>query len=159
MDGARLKTGLMLGSDGAYYGSGSSGGTYNYGTVFRITTNGVLTTFASFNNTNGAVPHATLIQGSDGAFYGTTTTGGSLGGGNVFRLVVFSRMLAVDRTDSAWNVSFTGVEGETYRLLRSTNLSGPWDTLTNITLGPDGNGQFLDISPPAAAAFYRTVTP
>ncbi len=65
--GGKPWSGLMLGSDGAYYGTGSSGGTYNYGTVFRITTNGVLTTFASFNNTNGAGPFATLVQAKDGA--------------------------------------------------------------------------------------------
>jgi uncharacterized repeat protein (TIGR03803 family) len=149
----------MTGSDGAWYGTASAGGAYNLGTVFRVATNGLLTTLASFDGTNGASPHATLIQGPDGAFYGTAQSGGSLGGGNVFRLVVFSRMLSAERTNSACNVTFTGVEGETYRLLRSSNVLGPWDTLTNITPGSDGLGQYLDTNPPPAAAFYRTVTP
>ena len=151
--------GLVRGSDGAYFGTASSGGAYNKGTVFRVTTNGLLITLASFTGTNGANPRATLVQGDDGAFYGTARKEGSLGGGNVFRLVVFSRMLSVDRVGYAWNVTFSGVEGETYRLLRSTNLSGPWSTLTNMTLGPDRTGQYFDTDPPDTSVFYRTVTP
>jgi uncharacterized repeat protein (TIGR03803 family) len=58
----------------------------NYGTAFRITTNGDLTTLVFFNRTNGATPLATLIQASDGNLYGTTTSGGAYGSGTVFRL-------------------------------------------------------------------------
>ena len=47
------------------------------GTVFKVTTNGTLTTLVSFNGTNGAYPHAGLTLGNDGNFYGTTSQGGS----------------------------------------------------------------------------------
>jgi uncharacterized repeat protein (TIGR03803 family) len=157
--GDQPRGGLVIGSDGAFYGTASSSGQFNEGTIFRVTTNGLLTTLVPFAGTNGANPFGTLVQGSDGAFYGTAQKGGSLGGGNVYRLAVFSRILSVERVGDAWNVSFSGVEGETYRLLRSTNLSGPWNTLTNITLGPDGSGQYLDTDPPDTGALYRTVTP
>ena len=43
-----------------------------YGTVFKVTTNGTLTTLVSFNGTNGANPNAALTLGNDGNFYGTT---------------------------------------------------------------------------------------
>ena len=54
---------LILGNDGALYGttSGYSAGSsaYTYGTVFKVTTNGALTTLFSFvNDTNGANPLA-----------------------------------------------------------------------------------------------------
>ena len=50
-----------------------SGGTNGYGTVFKISTNGALTTLYSFTGGNdGADPNAGLVQGSDGNFYGTT---------------------------------------------------------------------------------------
>ena len=52
-----------------------------YGTVFKISTNGALTSLYSFTGGNdGANPEAGLVQGSDGNFYGTTyATGGTNG--------------------------------------------------------------------------------
>ena len=53
--------------------------------MFKISTNGALTTFYAFGSiTNasgealdGANPDAGLVQGSDGYFYGTTEYGGT----------------------------------------------------------------------------------
>ena len=43
------------------------------GTVFRISTNGALTSLYSFTGGHdGGIPYAGLVQGSDGNFYGTT---------------------------------------------------------------------------------------
>ena len=85
-DGAYPYSGLVQGTDGNLYGTASSGGAYGYGTVFKITTNGVLTTLLSFNNTNGASPYAGLVQGTDGNFYGITSYGGLVNQGSVFRI-------------------------------------------------------------------------
>ena len=47
--------------------------------MFKISTNGVLTSLYSFPGANdGANPQAGLVQGSDGNFYGTTSGGGNL---------------------------------------------------------------------------------
>ena len=79
LDGANPQAGLVQGSDGNFYGT-----TYRRrheqlaGTVFKISTNGVLTSLYSFTGTNdGANPQAGLVQGSDGNFYGTTYHGGT----------------------------------------------------------------------------------
>jgi uncharacterized repeat protein (TIGR03803 family) len=82
-DGARPVGGLVQGSDnnvygttysrGAYTSSDSTG--YGYGTAFKITSAGILTTLMSFDNTNGSRPNSTLVLGRDGNFYGTTEYG------------------------------------------------------------------------------------
>jgi uncharacterized repeat protein (TIGR03803 family) len=65
--------GLAQGSDGNFYGTTLFGGTNNLGTVFKISTNGVLASLYSFTGgSDGANPRTTVVQGSDGFFYGTT---------------------------------------------------------------------------------------
>ena len=82
----RAYAGLVLGTDGNFYGTTIGGGTYGYGTVFRVNPQGGLKTLHSFNSTDGASPYAPLVQGADGNFYGTTSAGGAYGYGTVFRL-------------------------------------------------------------------------
>ena len=77
----------MQGADGSFYGTTPNGGMNGNGTVFRMTTNGTLTTLASFSNdVNGDYPYGALAQGADGNFYGTTEYGGTNGAGTVFRM-------------------------------------------------------------------------
>lgn len=86
-DGQRPRAGLVQGTDGNLYGTTSQGGgTFKFGTVFRITPQGVLTTLHSFDSPEGMSPNAPLVQGSDGNFYGTTYEGGSWGDGTVFKM-------------------------------------------------------------------------
>ena len=63
---------LTVGRDGQLYGTTQLGGAANLGTVFKVTTNGVLTTLASFTNTANAQPVSGLLRASDGNFYGCT---------------------------------------------------------------------------------------
>jgi uncharacterized repeat protein (TIGR03803 family) len=83
-NGANPTAGLIQTSDGNFYGTTRSGGN-NYGTVFRMTPDGNLTTIFAFHGTDGSGPQA-LIQASDGNFYGTTSVGGQHNAGTVFRL-------------------------------------------------------------------------
>jgi uncharacterized repeat protein (TIGR03803 family) len=46
----------------------------------------ILTTLASFNDTDGANPYAGLIEDPAGNLFGTTGRGGAYGGGTVFEL-------------------------------------------------------------------------
>jgi uncharacterized repeat protein (TIGR03803 family) len=90
-DGASPQAGVILGSDGNFFGTTTSGGSNNQGTIFEITATGALTTLYNFCSqvdcTDGELPTAPLLQASDGAFYGTTAIGGVYGpSGTVFKL-------------------------------------------------------------------------
>src|SRR5208282_2859865 len=80
-DGSYPYAGLIQPTDGNFYGTTSSGGASNFGTVFKITPAGALTTLYSFCSqpkcTDGYTPEGSLVQGSDGNFYGTTDSGGA----------------------------------------------------------------------------------
>lgn len=96
---------LLQLSDDSFYGTTTIGGTNGgYGTVFKLTTNGVLTTLVTFDNTNGARPFAGLVLGDDGYLYGTTRDGGTNGNqGTVFKTSTTGALTML--------VSFNGTNG------------------------------------------------
>src|ERR1022692_421296 len=89
-DGADSFARLVQATNGDLYGTTYSGQGIDYGTVFKITPSGTLTTLHSFcsqtNCTDGSGPVAELVQASNGDFYGTTPNGGANGHGTVFKI-------------------------------------------------------------------------
>jgi uncharacterized repeat protein (TIGR03803 family) len=80
-------TSLIQGIDGNFYGTTPVGGAHGpYGTIFNITPAGTLTTFHSFDGSDGAFATAGLVQAANGTFYGTTETGGAKYFGTVFKI-------------------------------------------------------------------------
>jgi uncharacterized repeat protein (TIGR03803 family) len=132
---------LIQASDGSWYGATDAGGPYTnvvrltqgnnvlyqaegYGSIFRLTTNGQLTTPLFFNNSDGTRPGA-LTQGPDGSFYGTTLWGGPhtnispyVGFGTIFRTSTNGFLTTL--------YSFTG------------GADGGWP-YAGLVLGRDGN--------------------
>jgi uncharacterized repeat protein (TIGR03803 family) len=77
---------LLLGLDGNFYGTTTSGGSAGHGTAFRLTTNGDLVTLLSFD-TNVNVNIHLLARGHMGELYGATSGNPIRStGGSVFRL-------------------------------------------------------------------------
>jgi uncharacterized repeat protein (TIGR03803 family) len=108
-DGAAPLAALVQGSDGNFYGTTSQGGNLSlnigagYGTVFKMTSAGVLTTLVVFNGSSGGSSMAALVQGTNGNFYGTTEHGGASGAGTVFKMTSAGALTTL--------VSFNGANG------------------------------------------------
>lgn len=90
-NGSVPAAGLVIGTDGNFYGTTQFGGTTDNGTVFRFTPTGTLTPLYSFRGPDGNYPVAGLTRGTDGNFYGTTSgdrtfPGGTNTFGTVFRI-------------------------------------------------------------------------
>jgi uncharacterized repeat protein (TIGR03803 family) len=85
--GAMPEAGLTVGQDGSLYGTTAAGGSYNDGTIFKVTTNGVFTQLYAFTGgSDGATPLAALALGADGNLYGTASAGGTGANGVVFQV-------------------------------------------------------------------------
>jgi len=123
---------LIRGADGFLYGTTSRGGDIGavtaggYGTIFRLTESGTLTTLHTFTGPDGQSLLAPLLLASDGSYYSTTYTGGS-GGGTVFRMtpagdVTTLYSFAIDASDGTQILSL--VEGPDHALYGSTRAGG-----------------------------------
>jgi len=101
MDGVLPEAGLLQATSGDFYGT-TNGGGLGYGTVFKITPGGTLTTLYSFCSesgcADGAFPVAGLLQTADGNLYGITLSGGRpADGGTVFEITPTGRLTTMHK--------------------------------------------------------------
>lgn len=149
-NGANPLAALVQGDDGNFYGTTSAGGTNDTvsggdGTLFRLTTNGALTTLLSFNNVEGAAPQGPLTQGSDGNFYGTTSAGGTndLGDGGDGTVFEFStngalRSLFMFNGTNGSAPACELVQGVDGNLYGTTSAGGPAGSVHHLGEGRYG---------------------
>ncbi|PYX58184.1 MAG: hypothetical protein DMG76_09955 [Acidobacteria bacterium] len=129
-DGAGPSAGLIMDKAGNLYGT-AGGGSYGYGTVFKLDTSGNETMLYSFTNVpDGAYPSAGLIMDKAGNLYGTTTGGGA---GNCV-------LLGVSGCGAVFKLDTTGNETVLYRF-------------TNV---PDGTLPYAGLIMDKAGNLYGT---
>jgi len=121
-----IPTGLILGSDGNFYGTTLAGGNppyEGYGTVFKLTPEGTETVLYTFKGgADGNSPMAGVVRDAKGNLYGTTYYGGSEQCGSCG--VVFK--VAPDGTETVLH-TFTGAPND-----------GAW-SIAGLTLDSSGN--------------------
>jgi uncharacterized repeat protein (TIGR03803 family) len=163
--------GVIEASDGALYGTTSSGGLSGNGTIFRVNKDGTgLTFLRSFSGgvTDGRYPYATVTEAADGFLYGTTTSGGAANVGTVFKIAKDGTGYAVlhhfagAATDGATPYAgvFVASDG---RLYGTTTVGGSANFGTLFGLNTDGTGymvlkSFLGGATDAASPYYIGMT-
>jgi uncharacterized repeat protein (TIGR03803 family) len=174
---------MMVARDGNLYGTAKGGGIGDlfsldnlyppaYGTIFQLTTNGMLTTLFSFDgNYGGAAPHSSLWQGLDGGLYGTTSEGGtnglaeslpSLGDGTVFRLgVVRPTITAAYVISNVFYFTWNALPGVPYLTQYSDSLVQPqWVFFGGTVVSTNGVGSQSDpIGGTNITRLYRVALP
>lgn len=145
---------LLVGQDGELYGMTNEGGASNYGTIFKCTTSGSLTTLVSFNGSgNGMYPDGSLIQAANGTLFGMTENGGSSDSGTIFKctpsgvlttLIDFTGANGAEPFGSLVQATDGNLYGMTeaggsrhYGLLFKCDTTGTYTTLVNFN---DTNG-------------------
>jgi uncharacterized repeat protein (TIGR03803 family) len=137
--------GLVLGTDGKFYGTAYQGGTNNNGTIYRITAGGNFSTVYTFDGTNGCCPLTTLVQHTSGVIFGDTYGGGTKGLGVAYSLNARLRAYAglvpvagkVGKTIGILGQGFKGTRAVSFNGTSATQFSVVSNTFLKATV-PNG---------------------
>lgn len=168
LQGREPNGGLLLGSDGALYGTTLTGGVttpgHYAGTVFRLLDPSnpfvpyqTLYAFSSFEAGDGGVCNGDLVEGSDGYLYGTTTPGtGDPNGGTVFRLDKAGHETVIHRfgrtVGDGLNPRAGLVEAADGKLYGTTELGGAFGAGTVYRIDPSTILPVMSVSPSSGPA-------
>ena len=149
-DGTNPSSPLMLGQDGAFYGLAELGAQFGYGTIYKITATGQLTTlyvFGTNSATDGGRPYGALAQTADGTVFGTTLSTIADDGTSASIGAVFSITPAgVLNTLHNFGWSQDGQRPEGLNLASDGNLYGATQ-FGNSTNSFDAKGNLFKVSP------------
>jgi uncharacterized repeat protein (TIGR03803 family) len=146
-DGWGPNGGLIFDAAGNLYGTTVEGGTYGYGTVFKLSPTGGKTTLFQFNGTNGAIP-SPVIADAVGNLYGTTQSGGINNYGTIYQLTLQPNGTYIHKTiyqmnkyaREPWDAPTFDAKGDLYvttYLGRNTEITNV-GTLLKLTRNPNG---------------------
>jgi uncharacterized protein (TIGR03437 family) len=141
-DGGAPTAGVVQGSDGNFYGTTTNGGQNGFGTIFKLTPTGVLTTLYSFPAIPaGNASSVTLIQATDGNFYGTINQGGGPEGhGTLFEMTPDGAVTTLHTFGGADGVApdylIQAKDGNLYGATASGTGPSPNGTVFSFSLAP-----------------------
>jgi uncharacterized repeat protein (TIGR03803 family) len=150
LDGASPQAALIEGSDGFLYGATPIGGSFDRGTIFRTSKDGLSFTVVRHMQTNAADPRGILgrlLEGTDQALYGTTHAGGNDNRGTVFKInkdgtayAVLHHFMVAEKVSSPMASLVEGRDGALYGTAQydDTNYAG-----AVFKLEKDGSGFML----------------
>src|SRR3954468_21571575 len=127
-DGSLPRAPLVAGTDGNFFGTTVRGksdpNSVYFGTIFKITPTGTLTTLHTFNGLDGTAPSTELVLGNDGNFYGTVKSGAS------------NKPGALAANGAVYSISPSG----TFKIIYSFLLTDDgYSPTTPLIKGADGN--------------------
>lgn len=137
IDGAFPAAGVVLASNGNFYGTTQSGGAFHDGTIFKMTPAGALSSLYSFNFS--AAPSAPLVETVGRNFYGTTMAGGPSGCGTILIINpagIVTTLHDFNSTDGCNPGPL--IQGTTGNLLGTTALGGAHNGGTVFRITPGG---------------------
>lgn len=155
---------LTLGQDGDFYSITDQTGPSLYGSIYRITPQGVLTDLHDFSGPDGEAPGPLVLQ-PNGSFYGTTAFGGAHGNGTIFSvtpdgtLTTIYSLTAADGINPASLVQ--GPDGELYGITQGAGSSlGTIFVLKIVDFSIAANPKSLTVSAPGGEdTTTLTITP
>lgn len=147
-DGNFPNAGVVRSSDGSLYGTTYYGGTYGFGTVYKISAAGEESVVHSFaGGADGAYPAAVLFVGRHGEVYGTTGYGGTgnctdqqaVGCGTVFQLDKAGKitiLYSFQGGNDGWVPNAGVIQAKNGDLYGTTNSGGAYNsgTVFHLTL-------------------------
>jgi len=141
-DGWRPDSTMVIGPDGALYGTTNLGGANSQGSIFKITTAGVFTSVYNFTGgDDGGEPLAALTLGTDGNFYGTCAYKGHFGYGTIFTMTP----AGVLTTLHAFTGYYNGIDPNS-KLVQASDGNFYGTTESDLS-GSFGNGVVYEITP------------
>ncbi|QMU29621.1 choice-of-anchor tandem repeat GloVer-containing protein [Adhaeribacter radiodurans] len=185
-DGGNSYGSLTQGKDGNFYGMTYSGGTFNYGTIFRISSTGTFKVVHHLQTLDGTYPDRNnLVSASDGNLYGMIRTGGNNGTGTIFKLTTagaFNVIRHLDYRNDGGRPTSSLVQGADGALYGTTSQGGTngYGTIFKITtkgtltvlhhlevktdggtpmgaLYRNSDGNFYGLNSDGGKAFYGTI--
>lgn len=148
----------MLHTDGNFYGVTEHGGAAGYGTVYRLSPSGAVTTLVQFTGFGGATPgqspRGTLVANGEDTLWGTSYSGSSSGQGIVFKYTLstktFSTLaqffgaganrgdhpyggLVSDGAGSFWGTTFQGGSTSNGVIFKINSTTGALTVVTDFT--------------------------
>src|SRR5450755_2970729 len=159
-DGGNPLNGFVIGANGMFYGTASSGGVSGNGVALQVNGNGTETVLYEFaGGKDGSSPQGALITDAAGNLYGTTAAGGAYGVGTVFMITAGAGTVGTNGGPAIGKGGSGPQETVLYSFAGQADGAGPQAGLafdaagnlygTTAAGGTSGNGTVFKLAPPS----------